>query len=107
MPNHESTEKTIVQRMVNRVGNPLEWRWVDKVLIMIGVQVVCFGSLLLYICLAIRFPEILANCLNPSALTDILKYTFRFFSYMGFTLYSLIGFASSDQIVNGWRTVSL
>jgi len=83
MPNHESTEKTIVQRMVNRVGNPLEWRWVDKVLILIGIQVVAFGSAMLYLCLAIQFPEILANCMNPSALTYVLKINISFLLLFG------------------------
>ena len=105
MPNHESTEKTIVQRMVNRVGNPLEWRWVDKVLIIIGIQVVAFGSLLLYLCLAIRFPEILANCLNPSAVTDFLKINISFLLLYG--IYALLAYRFRKRSPNSkWLAYS-
>ena len=40
MSNHENRRNSLLQHLIDRVGNPLEWRYVDKTLLLLGFVIV-------------------------------------------------------------------
>jgi len=49
---------SFLRSLVYRIGNPLEWGYVDKALLLIVFQLLVYGALVLYVYLAHRFPSL-------------------------------------------------
>ncbi len=67
----ESVQKK--KNLLERIGNPLEWSIIDKVLLVLCIQIMFFGSLWLFISICILFPEIVPHYFSPSFTIDFFR----------------------------------
>jgi len=66
MPNQESANSSLLRRLVNRVGNPLEWSFVDKALLFIGFSLLMNIPFTLALHVSFRVPRLTPEFFNRS-----------------------------------------
>ncbi len=77
--------------LFGRIGNPLEWSIIDKVLLILCIQIVFYGSLWLFTSSGILFPEIVPHYFSSSFTIDVFRRELiLLFLYGAYTLLSLI-----------------
>jgi hypothetical protein len=48
MTKDESIKQSAIQRLIDNLGNPLEWSYANKILIFLGLQIVVYTSVDIY-----------------------------------------------------------
>ncbi len=70
MPNRDTIRKPLFQRLINRVGNPLEWSYIEKILFLLGWYLSVNLPLSLWAYSIIRNPNLFPG-LNRSVLIEV------------------------------------
>ena len=68
----EERINTFFQSIIHRVGNPLEWGYVDKASLFIVIQLFVYTPLLLYVYLAHSFPSLYPAYFSQTAFSAVL-----------------------------------
>ena len=71
---------------MDRVGNPLEWGYVDKAMLSILFQMLVYGVLVLYGYLAHIFPMLYPAYFSPTAFSVIIRINIAFLLFFGIIL---------------------
>jgi len=58
---------SVTQRLSDRVGNPLEWTYVNKTILFLIIQLIVFGSFTIWSWIAMQYPEVLPWYILKSA----------------------------------------
>ena len=86
----EERTNTFFQSIIHRVGNPLEWGYVDKASLLIVIQLFVYTLLLLYVYLAHSFPSLYPAYFSQTAFSAILGIHIPFILF--FTILLAIAF---------------
>lgn len=73
MLNQENTEKFLLQRLTDRIGNPLDWSYVDKTLLVLGVVLSANLSLSLFLYAQTHISSLTLAYVNPQAANIALR----------------------------------
>ena len=63
---------TVMQRLIDRIGNPLEWTYVNKVILILIVQLIVYGSFAIWSWIAMQHPEVLPWYILKSAIFKLV-----------------------------------
>jgi len=81
---------SVIQRLIDRIGNPLEWSYVNKILIFYGLQIFIYLSLVIYIYLAFRYPILYPHYIDQTSIVAFLRINEAFvLLYIVLFIYSL------------------
>lgn len=78
MTKDEIISPTPIKRLFDRIGNPLEWSYVNKILYFQGFQIVVYVSFIFYSYLTIRYPVLFPQYVDRSKLTIFLRINITF-----------------------------
>ena len=73
MLNKEQNKPSLIQNILNRVGNPLEWHFVDKVLLLLVLQTSTYGFVWIVTGLAILIPFNIPKYMISTYAVDIFR----------------------------------
>ena len=73
MENNKAAKTSAIQHLIDRIGNPLEWSYINKVLFLLSLQILVYLSLIIYIYLAFRYPVLYPEYFSKSGMMIFLR----------------------------------
>ncbi|MBU0736433.1 MAG: adenylate/guanylate cyclase domain-containing protein [Proteobacteria bacterium] len=73
MKNNNVKKISGIQHVMDRIGNPLEWRYVNKTLVLLALQILVYLSLIIYIYLAFRYPSLYPEYFSRTGMMIFLR----------------------------------
>jgi class 3 adenylate cyclase len=73
MKNGNTSNMSLKKRFMDRIGNPLEWRYVNKILCLLALQILVYLSLIVFIYLAFRYPALYPEYFSRTGMMVFLR----------------------------------